>query len=124
MTLCENIYIKESEKYLLEFNKKIKSVIEGTMTVAEATSFLQDIDQYKAKISSNLTDTSSKFNSYKSKLESYILRGMFNEEQYDKAFDKLIAMYPAYIENDNQFRNVAIAALGVVESGKAKEKNH
>lgn len=122
MTLCENIYIKESEKYLLEFNKKIKSVIEGTMTVAEATSFLQEIDQYKAKISSKLTDTSSKFNSYKSKLESYILRGMFNEEQYDKAFDKLIAMYPAYIENDNQFRNVAIAALGVVESGKAKEK--
>lgn len=47
---------------------------------------------------------------------------MFNEEQYDKVFDKLIAMYPAYIENDNQFRNVAIAALGVVESGKAKEK--
>ena len=122
LTLCENIYIKESEKYLLEFNKKIKSVIEGTMTVAEAASFLQEIDQYKAKISSKLTDTSSKFNSYKSKLESYILRGMFNEEQYDKAFDKLIAMYPAYIENDNQFRNVAIAALGVVESGKAKEK--
>ena len=46
---------------------------------------------------------------------------MFNEEQYDKAFAKLIAMYPAYIENDNQFRNVAIAALGVVESGEAEE---
>lgn len=122
LALCENIYIKESEKYLLEFNKKIKSVIEGTMTVVEATSFLQEIDQYKAKISSKLTDTSSKFNSYKSKLESYILRRMFNEEQYDKAFDKLVAMYPAYIENDNQFRNVAIAALGVVESGKAKGK--
>ena len=122
LDLCENIYIKESEKYLLEFNKKIKSVIEGTMTVAAATSFLQEIDQYKAKISSNLTDTSSKFDSYKRKLESYILRVMFNEEQYDKVFDKLIAMYPAYIENDNQFRNVAIAALGVVESGKAKDK--
>lgn len=122
LVLCDNIYIKEAEKYLLEFNKKIKSVIEGTMTVAEATFFLQEIDQYKAKISSKLTDTSSKFNSYKSKLESYILRGMFNEEMYDKAFDKLISMYPKYIENDNQFRNVAIAALGVVESGTAKER--
>lgn len=122
LTLCENICIKESEKYLLEFNKKIRSVIEGTMTVVEATSFLQEIDQYKAKISSKLTDTSSKFNSYKSKLESYILRRMFNEEQYDKAFDKLIAMYPEYVENDIQFHNVAIAALGVVESGKANGK--
>ena len=89
------------------------------MTVAEASSFLQEIDQYKAKISSRLTDTSSKFNSYKSKLESYILRGMFNEEQYDKAFDKLLTMYPGYIDSDNQFRNVAIAALGLVESGNA-----
>lgn len=122
LALCENIYIKESEKYLLEFNQKIKSVIEGTMTVTDATSFLQEIDQYKSKISNRLTDTSSKFNSYKSKLESYILRGMFIEEQYDKAFDKLLSMYPAYIEDDSQFRNVAIAALGLVESGTAKDK--
>ena len=44
---------------------------------------------------------------------------MFNEEQYDKAFDKLLTMYPGYIDSDNQFRNVAIAALGLVESGNA-----
>lgn len=31
-------------------------------------------------------------------------------------------MHPNYIEEDSQFRNVAIAALGVVESGSAKEK--
>ena len=122
LDLCANIYIKESEKYLLEFNKKIKSVIEGTMTVAEATSFLQEIDNYKSRIANRLTDTSSKFNSYKGKLESYILRRMFNEEQYEKAFDKLLSMHPNYIEDDSQFRNVAIAALGLVESGTAKEK--
>ena len=122
LELCDNIYIKESEKYLLEFNKKIKTVIEGTMSVADATSFLQEIDDYKSKVSNRLKDTASKFNSYKSKIESYILRGMFNEEQYEKVFEKLLSMYPKYIENDNQYRNVAIAALGVVESGSAKEK--
>ena len=122
LDLCDNIYIKESEKYLLEFNKKIKSVIEGTMTVAEATSFLQEIDNYKSHIANRLKDTSSKFNSYKGKLESYILRGMFNEEQYEQAFNKLLSMHPNYIEDDSHFRNVAIAALGVVESGTAKEK--
>lgn len=122
LNLCENIYIKESEKYLFEFNKKIKAVIEGTMTVSEATSFLTEIDKYKNVISSKLTDTASKFDSYKSKLESYILRGMFNEEQYETAFTKLLSMYPNYIEDDSQLRNIAIAALGLVESGKAKEK--
>lgn len=120
LDLCDNIYIKESEKYLLEYNKKIKSVIEGTMTVAEATTFLKEIDNYKSHIANRLTDTSSKFNSYKGKIESYILRVMFNEEQYEKAFDKLLSMHPNYIEDDSQFRNIAIAALGVVESGIAK----
>jgi len=123
LNLCENIYIKESEKYLLEFNKKIKTVIEGTMTVSEATSFLEEIDKYKDVISNKLTDTASKFDSYKSKLESYILRGMFNEEQYETAFAKLLSMYPNYIEDDSQLRNIAIAALGLVESGKAKDKD-
>jgi hypothetical protein len=122
LDLCNNIYIKESEKYLLDFNRKIKTVIEGTMTVAEAALFLQEIDNYKSHIANRLTDTSSKFSSYKGKLESYILRGMFNEEQYEKVFDKLLSMYPNYIEDDSQFHNVAIAALGVVESGSAKEK--
>ena len=122
LSLCDNIYIKESEKHLFEFNKKIKAVIEGTMTVSEATAFLKEIDTYKASISSRLTDTTSKFDSYKSKLESYILREMFNEEQYEAVFDKLLSMYPNYIQDDSQFRNVAIAALGLVESGKAKEK--
>lgn len=122
LSLCDNIYIKESEKHLFEFNSKIKAVIEGTMTVAEATAFLKEIDSYKSSISNRLTDTASKFNSYKSKLESYILREMFNEEQYEAVFDKLLSMYPNYIQDDNQFRNVAIAALGLVESGKAKDK--
>lgn len=122
LSLCDNVYVKESEKYLLAFNEKIKSVIEGRMSVVEATSFLQEIDQYKEKIANRLTDTSSKFQSYKSKLESYIIKCLFNEEQYDKLFNSLLSMFPAYIEDDNQFRNVAIAALGLVESGKAGDK--
>lgn len=120
LAICEDIYTKESEKYLAEFNERIKSVIENKMTVIDAISFLQEIDQFKSKISNRLTDTSSKFDSYKSKLESYILRGLFDEEQYDKAINKLILMYPSYIETDKQFHNVAVAALGLVETGKAK----
>lgn len=123
LALCDDIYTKESEKYLIEFNNKIKSVIEHTMTVPDAISFLQEIDRYQSKISNRLTDTYSKFDSYKRKLESYILRGLFDEEQYDEAFDKLLSMYPAYIENDGQFHNVAVAALGLVESGKAEGEN-
>lgn len=121
--LCENIYIKEAENHLLDFNRKIKSVIEGSMTVEQATSFLKEIDNYKALISPKLPDTTSKFNSYKSKLESYILKAMFIEEKYEDAFEKMLLMYPEFIENDNQFRNIAIAALGLVESGTAKENN-
>jgi hypothetical protein len=121
LNLCKNIYIKESEKNLLKFNKKIKAIIEGTMSVADAITFLKDIDKYSMVISNKLTDTASKFDSYKSKIESYILRAMFSEEQYEAAFDKMMKMYPDYIEHDRQFRNIAIAALGLVELGEAKD---
>ena len=123
LALCDNIYIKESEKYLLAFNEKVKSISDGTMSVAEAVVFLQEIDMYKAKIANKLTDTSPKFQSYKNILESYIIRSLFNEEQYERLFDSLLSMYPKYVENDNQFRNVAIAALGLVESRKVSEKD-
>jgi len=121
--LCESIYIKESEKYLTEFNQKIQEIAKGSMSVDAATSFLKEIDNYKARISNRLPDTTSKFESYKKKIESYILREMFYKEQYESLFEKLLSMYPKFMDNDNQFRNVAIAALGLVESGNAKGAN-
>ena len=116
IALCENIYIKESEKYLEEFNAKMAAVADGTMTLQEALDFFNNFSDYKQVISRSLTDTTNKFVSYRRKLETYIIRLLFDEEKYALAFSKLLSMYPKYYEDDTNFRNVAIAALGIVES--------
>lgn len=119
LNLCKNIYVKESEKYLAEFNKKVASAIKGAMSVDDANSFLRDIDRYKKVIANHLTDTASKFDAYKSFLESYIIGAMFREERYGEAFDKIAELFPSYMNNEQHLRNMAIAALGYIESGEA-----
>ena len=115
IALCENIYIKESEKYLEEFNAKMSAVADGTMPLQEALDFFNHFSDYKQVISRSLTDTTNKFVSYRRKLENYIIRLLFEEEKYFLAFSKLLSMYPNFYEDDTNFRNVAIAALGIVE---------
>lgn len=115
IALCENIYIKESEKYLEEFNAKMAAVAEGTMPLQEAIDLFNNFSDYKQVISRSLTDTTNKFVSYRRKLENYIIRLLFEEEKYSLAFSKLLSMYPNFYEDDTNFRNVAIAALGIVE---------
>ena len=41
---------------------------------------------------------------------------MFEEEAYKEILDKLVQENPNYIEDDTDFRNIAIASLGLVES--------
>jgi len=118
LNACENIYVKESEKNLQAFNQKLKKAEEGKMSVSEATQLLQNLGEYKKVIANKLTDTSNKFNSYKEKLEAYILKTLFSEEQYDVAFKKMKLMFPRFIESDSAYRNMAIASLGAIESKK------
>lgn len=116
LNFCKNIYIKESEKYLSEFNQKLNSVRDGKMSTSDALKFFKEIDGYKAKIANNLQDTSAKFSKYKTQIRAYILNCFFNDEEYLKAFQALSKMYPNFIENDLAFRNLSVAAIGIIES--------
>lgn len=114
--ICTNLYIKESEKYLQEFNDKFALIEDGKLSLEEASDFYKRFDHYKQVISRNLTDTTNKFVTYRRKLENYIIKAYFDKEMYADAFEKLPRIYPNFFEDDTNFRNVAIAALGTVES--------
>jgi len=125
LNVCENIYVKESEKYLQAFNEKLKKAEDGTLSVSDASQLLKNLGGYKKIIANKLTDTSNKFSVYKGKLENYIVKALFSEEQYDIAFKKMKSMFPKFIENDTVYRNIAIAALGAIETkqiGKQEAK--
>ena len=116
LDICENIYVKEAEVRLAEFNQLVKKLNDGKMTVAEAVAFKTSLRDYKKQIAGKLTDLSKEFAKFVPIVEAYILSKMFEEEAYKEILDKLMQENPNYIEDDTDFRNIAIASLGLVES--------
>lgn len=122
LAICNNIFVKEAEDRLSEFNNKLEAIDNGTLTAEEAIRLYQSFDSVVKLITSRLSDTKSKFPSYKSKIEGYILRRLFNEEMYSDAFDKMRLLFPNFIDNNKAFRNIAIASLGLLENGETDDK--
>lgn len=122
LAICNNIFVKEAEDRLSEFNNKLVAIDNGTLTTEEAIQFYQSFDSVVKLITSRLSDTKSKFPSYKSKIEGYILLRLFNEEMYSDAFDKIRILFPNFIDNNKAFRNIAIASLGLLENGETDDK--
>lgn len=116
LDICTNLYVKEAEVKLAEFNDKLSQMANGTMSTNSAMKFLKEIDSYKERISKHLPDTAARFSKYKVQTRAYILKCFFNEENYANAFKALKAMHPNFIENETAFRNLAVASLGIIES--------
>lgn len=116
LDICKNLHIIEAENYLARFNEVFKQVEDNTLSLQDALDFYKQFPMYKYTISKSLSDTTNKFVSYRRKLEAYIVKSFFNEEKYATAFEKLQLLYPNFFEDETNFRNVAIAALGTVES--------
>lgn len=121
LSLCENIFIKEAENKLSEFNHLAERLNNGKMSVAEATDFKVAVRSFKKQITEKLTDLGRPFSQITSKVESYILNKMFDEEMYMELLTKLMQENPNYIENNTDFRNIAIASLGIIESEDSDE---
>lgn len=121
LEICENILVKEAELRLVEFNKLIKQLNEGKMTASEAITFKTSLRDYKRQISGVLTDVAKEFSKFAPLVEAYILSKMYEEEAYLDILNKIMQENPNYIEDDTDFRNIAIASLGLVESDIADE---
>ena len=120
--LCDNIFIKEAEDRLEEFNGKLKAMEEGSLSLEEAEKLYNFFDFYEDRITKRLKDTASIFPSYKGEIETYILCSFFNEEKYSTAFDKLQELQPDFIYKEDAFRNMAIASIGLLENGEQDQE--
>ena len=119
LSLCSDAHIRESERYLAEFNQKVKAMADGTMSAAEATAFRSEIDWYKTQVSRYLSDTASEFDAYKTAASQYMLQALFREGRYAEALDTVLTMYPDFLHDSSHLRLAAVAALGCAESGLA-----
>ena len=72
LDICENIYVKEAEIKLAEFNQLVKRINDGKMTVAEAVAFKSSLREYKKQIVGKLTDLAKEFAKFVPIIEAYI----------------------------------------------------
>lgn len=119
--VCKNKFIKAAEEKLETLNTVIKKLNAGKMSVAEAVEFKQALREYKKEIGGQLSDIARQFNMMPPMIEGYILHKMFEEEQYQDVLNKLMQENPNYVENDTDFRNIAVASLGLIESNISDE---
>ena len=118
--VCKNMIVKQAESKLAEFNNQIERLKNNEMTWQEAANLHQAIDEYASQITPCLTDLSSKFQPYKSLLKGYMIKTFFQVEDYARAFSGIKRWYS--INSYNHYRNLAIAAIGILESDNDNPK--
>lgn len=121
---CNNAFIKEAEAALADLNKHISKLKTGDATLSEANRLLDALSEYDKQISPYLNGVHEKIEELHTSIESYILSKCYEEGQYDKALKYLKELGKNWYEDDVYFRNVAIACLGIVETGKISKTNY
>lgn len=124
ITACKNEYIKEAESLLDKLNQIINRFKDGIATLTEAERLSKSIEEYDSKISPYLRDVHDRIISLIPAIQSYILSKCFQEGNFVQALKYLKASGKNWYEDDIYFRNIAIACLGIAESGKINKLNY
>lgn len=124
IALCNNEYIKEAETLLGKLNQILDRFKNGIATLSEAEKLAESLEDYDNKLSPHLSGVHSKIVSLRPAIQSYILSRCFEEGNFDHALKYLKASGKNWYEDDVYFRNVAIACLGIAESGKLNRLNY
>ena len=121
---CKNAFIKEAEAALADLNNHISKLKTGNATLSEANRLSDALNDYDKQISPYLNGVHEKIEELHTSIDSYILSKCYEEGQYDKALKYLKESGKNWYEDDVYFRNVAIACLGIVETGKITKTNY
>jgi hypothetical protein len=121
---CNNQLVIQAENRLNELNTEIDKIHCGDATLSDAQSLLNRLDNYDQEILPALKDVHSKIIGLRTYLRSYILNRCFVEGNYLNAFDILKSNGDNWYNNPINFRNIAIACLGIAEKGQLDRYNY
>lgn len=122
--ICKNKFIKESEFLLSELNQIIEKLNKGIAHLSEAKKLLDSLDNYDEKISPYLEGIHQRIVDLRPLIQSYILSKWYEEGHYEDVLSYLKNSGKNWYEDDVYFRNIAIACLGIAESGKISKINY
>ena len=124
LAACNNAYIKEAESLLNEINGFLEKLNRRTVTLNEARAFAEKLKDYDEQISPYLINAHEQIIALQPSIQSYILSKCYEEEEYEKALKLLKETGKNWYDDDIYFRNVAIACLGIAETGKINRVNY
>jgi hypothetical protein len=121
---CKNEIIKSVLVELDKFNSKLMRMNENKLTIDEAQELLTNLSKYDKNIGNELPDLRGKFIAQEINIQSYILRKLYEAEEYLKILDYFLTTNSKLHVSNDILHNSAVVGFGVVQTGKLNLKNY
>lgn len=122
--LCESYKIRQVKSEIEELNKQLEDLNSGRMGFDSARQFLDSVDATIDTIAQTYPEHAGLKSKYKNAIQKYLLKAAFREQKYDIAYNLLKKQKRDFISDDTLFRNLAVACLGMMESGMLTQENY
>lgn len=122
--LCESYKIRQVKSQIEEINRQLEDLNSGKMGLDAAQHFFGSVDATIDTIAQTYPEHAGLKTKYKNAIQKYILQAAFKEQKYDIAYDLLKKQKGDFLSDDTLFRNMAVACLGMMESGKLTQENY
>jgi len=120
---CEQGAVIKALAKLEEFNNKLDSVKNKTLSSVDAISFINHMLEYADIIKPVLDLSRTTLSKYRNKLKNYAIFKLFDEERYDVAFEKMVKEHKDYLDDYTALRNIALTCLNMAEASQITDDN-
>lgn len=121
---CEQGAIIKALAKLEDFNKKLESVKDKSLSSDDAVYFINHMLEYAEIIKPVLDLPRSTLSKYRNKLKNYAIFKLFDEERYDIAFEKMLKEHKDFLDDYTALRNIALVCLNMAEANQITQQNY
>lgn len=124
IALCESYRIKQCKSDILAINADLESLNSGKLSLTQAQELNVHIDSCLSRIIEIYPEYIGRKEQYINAVNNAVIAAAFKEGKYAVAFDLLLKKSPDLLSNDRTFRNLAVAALGIMEDSGLTDDNY
>lgn len=121
---CEQGAVIKAMAKIDDFNAKLASVKDKTLSSNDAVFFINHMLEYAELIKPILELPRPILSKYRNKLKNYAIFKLFDEERYDIAFEKLVKEHKDYLDDYTALRNIALVCLNMAETKQITATNY
>lgn len=121
---CDNLIIKQAEEELAILNEQIEKVNSNELSLQEVDKLINNIDTIASKTKVLFGNRKFNTSNITRNLQQYKLRRCFIDGDYRQALLMVKKDNVSWYKNQLSLHNIAIACLGIAESGQLNRMNY